>query len=179
MDHQAAQELFSDYLEGELSPREREELSAHLQECEACREELEDLKKTMRSLSGLKALPPPAGFASKVQQKIRKRSRGRFFTPERLLMRIPFEWISFIIIMIMLAMYLLMMMAQSPMVQRDSKQPRPSSASRSRRPSRSRRQRGGRHPPAASVDPDARPRFKKKKCLPVGERNLYCPGSLQ
>ena len=116
MDHQAAQELFSDYLEGELSPREREELSAHLQECEACREELEDLKKTMRSLSGLKALPPPAGFASKVQQKIRKRSRGRFFTPERLLMRIPFEWISFIIIMLMLAMYMIMVLGQGAVV---------------------------------------------------------------
>jgi anti-sigma factor RsiW len=112
MDHQAAQELFSDYLEGELSPQEQQELSAHLQECESCRAELEDLRKTMSSLSGLMTLPPPEGFVSKVQQKIRKRSRGRFFTPERLLMRVPFEWISFIIIMLMLAMYMIMMLGQ-------------------------------------------------------------------
>jgi len=116
MDHQAAQELFSDYLEGELSPQEQEELAAHLTECEACREELEDLKKTMRSLSGLKVLPPPEGFVSKVQQKIRKRSRGRFFAPERLLMRVPFEWISFIIIMLMLATYMILVLGQGAVV---------------------------------------------------------------
>ncbi len=117
MDHQTAQELFSDYLEGELSPQEKEELSAHLKECEPCRAELEDLSKTMRSLSGLMMLPPPEGFVNKVQQKIRKRSRGRFFTPERLLMRVPFEWISFIIIMLMLATYMILVLGQEAKVQ--------------------------------------------------------------
>ncbi len=112
MDHEAAQELFSEYLEGELSPEQQAEVKAHLEGCEECRQELEAFRQTMRALSGLRPLPPPEGFARKVQQRIHRRSRGRFFRADRLFMRVPFEWISFIIIIIMLVLYMLMMETQ-------------------------------------------------------------------
>lgn len=107
MEHQSAKELFSDYLDGELSPEQTREVKAHLDECAACRAELEALERTLQSLSGLSPLPPPPDFGRKVQQRIRRRSSGRFFTPETVLTRIPWEWISFVIIMLMLVMYYL------------------------------------------------------------------------
>lgn len=105
MDHETAKELFSDFLEGELSEQQEAELRTHLEDCRSCRAELEALRETLRSLSGLKQIQPPEGFARKVQQRIRRRSRGRFFSAESFLKRVPFEWISFIIILLMLVMY--------------------------------------------------------------------------
>ena len=112
MDHEAAQELFSDYLEGTLAEAERGQLAAHLEGCADCRAELEALRTTLRSLSGLRSLPPPENFVRKVEQRIARRSRGRFFGQERVLMRIPFEWISFVIIILMLAVYMIMLQGQ-------------------------------------------------------------------
>ena len=99
MDHQRAKELFSQYLEGDLPPEQQSEIEAHLDQCQTCKVEMEALEKTLSSLAGLAAVPPPKDFDRKVQQRIRRRSRGRFFAPENLLNRIPFEWISFIVIM--------------------------------------------------------------------------------
>jgi predicted anti-sigma-YlaC factor YlaD len=113
MDHQDAQELFSDYLEGELPPEQQRELTAHLEGCEPCQREFSVFQQTLRSLSGLQILSPPEGFVGKVQQRIYRRSRGRFFITERMMLRIPFEWISFIIILLMLAMYLILILGQA------------------------------------------------------------------
>lgn len=108
MDHQEAKQLFSDYLEGELSDEQAAELTAHLEECEACSAELDELRDTLSSLAGLQPVEAPEGFAAKVQRRIRRRSRGRFFAEQKLLTRIPWEWISFLIILIMLVMYYMM-----------------------------------------------------------------------
>lgn len=112
MDHDAAKELFSAHLDGELEQKIEEELSAHLEECETCRQEFEELRQTLRSLSGLHKLMPPEAFVSKVQQRINRRSRGRFFGRENLLTRIPFEWISFVIIILLLMLYIAFIQTQ-------------------------------------------------------------------
>ena len=116
MDHQSAIELFDDYLDGELSGAQEKKLEQHLEECESCRDELEELRQTLDLMGSLRKVNPPAEFVGKVQQRINKRSRGRFFGgQEKLLVRIPFEWISFVIIVIMLVMYL-MTVAQQPRI---------------------------------------------------------------
>lgn len=112
MDHDSVKELLSDYLEGELPDEQRDEVKAHLDGCADCRAELEALERTLSSLSGLRPLPPPPDFGRKVQQRIRRRSRGRFFSPETVLTRVPWEWISFVIIMLMLVMYYLVVQEQ-------------------------------------------------------------------
>lgn len=112
MDHEEAQIQFSDFLEGELSTEETAQLREHLKGCPECQAELDDLRQTLSSLSGMRRVPPPPDFLGKVQQRIRRRSRGRFFSPERLLNRLPFEWISFIIILIMLVVYMYTMQGQ-------------------------------------------------------------------
>ncbi len=106
MDHDQAKALLSDFLEDELDAVRTAALGEHLDGCEACRAELESLRETMRSLSGLHRIDAPDEFVSKVERTIRRRSRGRFFGPESLLARLPFEWISFAIILALLAVYL-------------------------------------------------------------------------
>jgi anti-sigma factor RsiW len=107
MDHEEARDLFSDHLDGELGEERAEALKEHLDGCAECREELERLRQTMRVVSGLHRLPPPGEFVDRVEQKIRRRSRGRFYGPESALSRFPFEWISLaIILFVALAIYL-------------------------------------------------------------------------
>lgn len=109
MDHQSARELFSDYLDGELSGEQGSELEAHLRTCADCQRELDALKQTLGSLGQLAPVTPPPEFVRKVQQRIRRRSRGRFFAEESVLSRIPFEWISFVIIILMLVWYFMLL----------------------------------------------------------------------
>ena len=116
MDHQSAIELLNDYLDGELSGAQEKKLEQHLEGCESCQGELEDLRQTLDIMGSLRKVEPPTEFVGKVQQRINKRSRGRFFGgQEKLLVRIPFEWVSFVIIVIMLVMYL-MTVAQQPSI---------------------------------------------------------------
>lgn len=107
MDRDAAKELFSDYLEGLLSAEQRDALESYLERDESARAELEALRRTLAKLSRLPAPPAPSGFGGKVERRIRLRSRGRFFA-ERVPFRLPFEWFSFVIIMLLLTLYLLL-----------------------------------------------------------------------
>jgi len=133
MDHQQATERFSAYLDGELPDGERKALSEHLQGCDSCRQDLERLRSTLRSLSGLHSLPPPPEFAHKVERRIHRRSRGRFFGVEPLLSRVPFEWISFIIIIFLLAMYFILVVDRPQVSPNDAPEPAPAPTTQDRR----------------------------------------------
>jgi anti-sigma factor RsiW len=52
-DHRWAMRHFSDYLEGELSPRQKRRLDGHRGICPECRHAIESLKKLLMALSGL------------------------------------------------------------------------------------------------------------------------------
>lgn len=82
MDHAAAQALFSDYADDELSAADRARLDEHLHGCEACRGELATFESTLAALRANKAeasadLGPE--FMDNLRSQIRVRSRGRFF----------------------------------------------------------------------------------------------------
>lgn len=106
MDHQIVKNLFSDYIDGELSDEERALVHQHLEECDSCRIEFESFSKTINSLSGLHDLSLPSDFSKKVETTISRRSRGRFFGEGKFLHRFPFEWVSFVIILLLLALYI-------------------------------------------------------------------------
>ncbi len=110
MDRQRAKDLYSDYIEGELDAAEEAELEAYLETDDIARAEVEAMRKTLSSLFSLRASAPPApaNLAKKVERRIQRRSRGRFFSQDsqKLLWRIPFEWISFIVILLLLALYM-------------------------------------------------------------------------
>lgn len=109
MDHQQAQDTFSDYLDGTLAERVRAEVDQHLSACIQCRTELESLRRTVGSLGRLKQ-PAPPSLLPDIKQQIYRRSRGRFFSPRwKLFGRIPFEWVSLATIIAMLVYYLAML----------------------------------------------------------------------
>jgi len=107
MDSDRAREMFSRCRDGDLSADERAAFEAVLEGDAECRREWEEFQRTLDEISGLGRLQPPAGFAEAVEQKIRKRSRGRFFGEQR-----PgatwFAVISFILILFFILAYLLL-----------------------------------------------------------------------
>ena len=100
---------FSALLDNELSDDDRRVVMADLAACPLCAAALEELRVAVASLGKLKQGAPPT-FLSDVQNQIRVRSKGRFFSKRWLLFgRIPFEWVSLVMILAMLAYYIVMM----------------------------------------------------------------------
>ena len=109
MDHKQAESAFSDYIDERLAPREKTELEQHLAACIQCRTDLAAFRRTVGALGKLKR-PAPASFLPDIQQQINRRSRGRFFGRRwKLFGRVPFEWVSAIMIIAMLIYYLLLL----------------------------------------------------------------------
>jgi anti-sigma factor RsiW len=107
MDHERARDLFTRYHDGDLGQDERLLLEQHLAECDECREEWDSYRRTIKEISGLFKLAPPADFTRDVEQKIRKRSRGRFFSEPRSFST-QFAMVSFILILLFILAYLVM-----------------------------------------------------------------------
>lgn len=108
-EHTRVRESFSSLLEGELDEPSRARVSEHLAKCNDCRAELERFRATLGRLGDLRA-KAPGTFLADVQNQIRTRSRGRFFTRRHLLFgRIPFEWVSLAMIVAMLVYYIITM----------------------------------------------------------------------
>lgn len=106
MDHAAAQEMFTDYLDGKLPAGRKADLEQHIGVCIQCRTELEALRRTVGALGGMRESAPP-DFLAGIQNQIYKRSKGRFFGRRwKLFGRIPFEWVSLAMIILMLVYYL-------------------------------------------------------------------------
>ena len=105
LDRGSAIDLFSDYLDGELPAETREQFEALLAADPKLQAELAAFQRTMNSLATL-GKPPTPNLAPKVERTINRRSRGRFFDGSPLPARIPFEWISFLIIVALVMLYL-------------------------------------------------------------------------
>ena len=61
--HASSRKRLSPYIDGQLSPRERTTLEAHLAGCDACRRELDELRATTSAVGGLADVEPPRSFA--------------------------------------------------------------------------------------------------------------------
>jgi anti-sigma factor RsiW len=108
-DCERTQAEFSALLDNELSDDQRQAVLAEVKSCAACSSALEELRSAVASLSQLKHAAPPT-FLRDVQNQIRQRSQGRFFGKRFLLFgRIPFEWVSLVMILAMLAFYIITM----------------------------------------------------------------------
>ena len=68
MDHDEAVELLAAYLDDELASQQRQEIEAHLAQCQRCQKELDTLKRAQESLrtifksSAAKVDPPPEAW---------------------------------------------------------------------------------------------------------------------
>jgi anti-sigma factor RsiW len=107
MDHNRAKDLFTQYHEGDLGDEDLADLERHLEGCDECRGEWETYRKTIDGVSGLFELSAPVDFTKSVEQKIRKRSRGRFFGDQRSF-SMQFAVVSFILILLFILAYLVM-----------------------------------------------------------------------
>jgi anti-sigma factor RsiW len=105
--HSRTTERLSAYVEGELSGDDKTAVEQHLAACIQCRTNLQQFRDTMGKLASLKK-KAPATFLPDIKQQINTRSRGRFFGKRWLLFgRIPFEWVSLVMIVVMLVYYII------------------------------------------------------------------------
>ncbi|MFA0735185.1 MAG: anti-sigma factor family protein [Armatimonadota bacterium] len=70
-------EQISAWLDGALSGREREELEAHLEACEACRSAATQLRNLKRQLKAMPVPPPNEGMWNRILRHIRHHARLR------------------------------------------------------------------------------------------------------
>jgi anti-sigma factor RsiW len=107
LSHDEAQERFDRYREDDLPPDEQRAVAAHLEECASCREAYARFQRTMGLLSGLREKTAPDDFVDKVQGRIRRRSRGRFFArPIDWASRLPYEVLSVVMLIAIVAIFL-------------------------------------------------------------------------
>jgi anti-sigma factor RsiW len=112
VDHTQAMELFSAYWDEQLAVDQVGALEEHLRSCVVCRREFQSFEKTVSAVGALHKMVAPADFAEAVRSRIRKRSKGRFFTPRRLAERIPYELFSLLMLGLILAIYIVLQLAQ-------------------------------------------------------------------
>jgi len=114
VEHDEAQALFSDFVDDELDDGVRTSLEGHLEGCASCREALDAFKATVSGLRRLSAPPPAEDILAQVQQKIRKRSRGRYFRRGFALTgyRFPYEVLALLMLLLLLVVYFGMAMFQ-------------------------------------------------------------------
>jgi anti-sigma factor RsiW len=78
MDCSAAQEKFTDYLDGRLNGIEMQEISAHFTRCSGCRYEWESLRRTQASLAALGPVAEPEDLLLRVRVAVsQERARVR------------------------------------------------------------------------------------------------------
>jgi anti-sigma factor RsiW len=68
--------VLSPYIDGQLSPSERERTERHLKGCEACRRELESLRATVNLLHRVPMVSPSRSFALELAPKRRPAAFG-------------------------------------------------------------------------------------------------------
>lgn len=107
MDHERAISLFSDYHDCELDEPTVCELESHLAECAKCNAEWKSFQAAISGVSGLMQISPAEDVVSSVQQKIRKRSAGKFYGKNRG-DDTRFALISFILVLVFMMAYLLL-----------------------------------------------------------------------
>jgi anti-sigma factor RsiW len=110
LDHTQASEMFSAYLDGELSAEDAQALEAHLASCDKCRGELETFKKIVGAAKGLHKMAAPQDLVRGVTSRIEKRSRGLFFHRKK--RRPPYEMFSLLMLAVLLVVYIILKIAQ-------------------------------------------------------------------
>ncbi len=102
MECQGIREKLSIYLEGSVTPEEKQWIEKHLDSCDSCRDAFKDLQKTRNLLGNLEEVEPPAWMTRKIMARVAQqaeRRRGifqRLFYP--LHIKIPIEALAMVFI---------------------------------------------------------------------------------
>lgn len=111
MNHEQATELFSAYWDRELVGDEHAALEEHLSSCIVCRREYQNFEKTVGLLRSTGRVAAPRGFADKLKKRGKKRG-ARIGAWQNALTRTPYEIISLIMLIAMLAVYVVLSQGQ-------------------------------------------------------------------
>ena len=109
MNCQNIKELLNAYIDNLLNVKERDAVQAHIASCPSCKEELDELTKTVNLVRGLDRVVPPPWFSEQVMINIRKeedKEKGiisRLFYP--LYIKLPVQAFATVAIAV-LAIYL-------------------------------------------------------------------------
>jgi anti-sigma factor RsiW len=75
---EAMQDRFSEYLDGRLNGREMQEISAHLDQCRACKREWNSLREVQQSLGALGPVPEPRDLLLRIRVALsQERAKSR------------------------------------------------------------------------------------------------------
>lgn len=106
MPHQEIIDLFSDYYDEELEAPQVEELEAHFEDCEACRDEYDSFKGSLSLFGGLREAHVPDDFLKEVTTTINRQSRGTFFKESWIFgLRVPYEAFIALLLVVFGAIY--------------------------------------------------------------------------
>jgi hypothetical protein len=99
--------MLSAYIDGELSPQDKQALEEHLSSCDSCREALLEFRAVKRALQSLPAAEPPAGLHAKIMAGLKPRRLG-FLTKlsERLSHWTYRQWVPAAAAVMVLAVFL-------------------------------------------------------------------------
>lgn len=101
--------LFIAFLEGDLPEDRREAFEVELERDAQLRRDFESFAEIMGGVQSLPFEFAPPDFVDKVQGRIRRRSKGRFFAENFLYStRMPYEAIAVVMIAVMAAAWMLM-----------------------------------------------------------------------
>ncbi len=102
MDHATVRSLLSAYLDGAVSPAEKNVIEEHLENCADCRRELAELEKTVLRIRGFGEEEPPPWMAQKVMARVREAAEQRRGFFHRLLyplrVKLPIEAAALVLI---------------------------------------------------------------------------------
>lgn len=79
---------FLDYLEGELTQQERQEVEAHLAHCLSCQEEVRGLQETLGLIANFPVPEPPEAFWQGYLRELREKAGIGVGRPR------PLEWLT-------------------------------------------------------------------------------------
>ncbi len=96
------QKRLSAYIEKAVSPKQKALIDAHLKQCKRCRQELADLKRTVKYVQQLEEIEPPRWLAQRVMARVRAEAEERPGIVKRLFyplhIKLPLEAIAVIFI---------------------------------------------------------------------------------
>jgi len=107
MNHEQAIELFSAYWDRELPSDQHAALEEHLGSCLVCKREYQSFEKTVGVLRANGRVAAPPKFADKLKKRAKKRG-VRIGAWQNALTRTPYELISLIMLVVMMALYIVL-----------------------------------------------------------------------
>jgi hypothetical protein len=110
MEHNDTRHKLSEYLDGSVTAKEKDEIEAHLKTCQQCSNALQELQKTVEHLKSIEEVEPPAWMTQKIMVKVRagaeekkKSLFQRFFFP--LSVKLPLQAVA-VLFLTMTAFYI-------------------------------------------------------------------------